>query len=58
MVEHLAGPLVYRARLLLGPAGTPADAEEVAADALVAAWERVAEYDPARGTFRSWVSCS
>lgn len=55
MVEQLAGPLVYLARLLLGPAGTPADAEEVAADALVAAWQRAAEYDPARGTFRSWV---
>ena len=55
MVQRLGGPLLYLARLILGPAGTDADAEEVAADALVAAWQRAAEFEPARGRFRTWV---
>lgn len=55
MVRRLGGPVLYLARLILGPAGTDADAEEVAADALVAAWQRAAEFDPARGRFRTWV---
>ncbi|HEY8394990.1 MAG TPA: sigma-70 family RNA polymerase sigma factor [Thermaerobacter sp.] len=55
MVRLLAGPLLNLARLILGPVGTAADAEEVAADALVAAWRRINEFDPSRGRFRSWV---
>lgn len=55
MVRLLAGPLLYLARLILGPVGTAADAEEVAADALVAAWRRINEFDPSRGHFRTWV---
>ncbi|QIA27551.1 sigma-70 family RNA polymerase sigma factor [Thermaerobacter sp. PB12/4term] len=55
MVRRLGGAVLYLARLILGPAGTDADAEEVAADALVAAWQRAAEFDPARGRFRTWV---
>ncbi|QBS36542.1 hypothetical protein E1B22_00035 [Thermaerobacter sp. FW80] len=55
MVRRLGESVLYLARLILGPAGTDADAEEVAADALVAAWQRAAEFDPARGRFRTWV---
>jgi RNA polymerase sigma-70 factor (ECF subfamily) len=47
---------VYRiAGLVLGQLGNPQDVEEAAGDAFAAVWERAAEYDPQRSTFKNWV---
>ncbi len=42
-------------RLAYGLLGEPADAEEVAQDALAYALTRIARYDPQRGSFVTWL---
>lgn len=41
-------------RILAG-FGTPEDVEECASDVFVEAWNRIREYDDARGTMRTWL---
>ncbi|MCC3376752.1 sigma-70 family RNA polymerase sigma factor [Cohnella sp. REN36] len=50
------GADVYRlvGRVLQG-AGSKEDVEECASDVYVGAWRRIAEYDAARGTLRTWL---
>lgn len=52
----LLGHKAYRvAQMALGSIGSAQDVEEVVSDALAAAWERVAEFDPSRSTLTNWV---
>jgi RNA polymerase sigma factor, sigma-70 family len=55
LVDLVAHKAYRLARMVLGGLGTEQDAEEVVSDALAAAWERVAEFDPARSTLTNWV---
>lgn len=41
--------------LILGRVGSPEDVEEAVADVFARAWDRAAEFDPARTTLRSWL---
>lgn len=58
-LDALAGALAHRlyrlAEMALGGLGSAQDAEEVVSDALAAAWERAAEFDPQRSTLANWV---
>lgn len=50
------GHKVYRlVQLVMGGLGNQQDVEEVVSDALVAAWARASEFDPARSTLTNWV---
>lgn len=52
----LMGHKAYRlAQLALGGTGTEQDVEEVVSDALVAAWNRAAEFDPSRSSLTNWI---
>lgn len=52
----LLGHKAYRlAQLVLGGVGADEDVEEVVSDALVAAWNRAAEFDPSRSTLTNWL---
>ncbi len=42
-------------RWALGRVADPRDAEEVVAEALVRAWQKYDQYDPRRGSERSWI---
>lgn len=52
----LVGHQAYRvAQLALAGVGNEQDIEEAVSDALAAAWERAAEFDPQRSTLTNWV---
>lgn len=52
----LLGHKAYRlAQMILGGLGSAQDVEEVVSDALVAAWNRAAEFDPERSTLTNWL---
>ncbi|WP_374712273.1 RNA polymerase sigma factor [Symbiobacterium terraclitae] len=52
----LVGHKAYRlAQMALGGLGNEQDVEEVVSDALAAAWERAASFDPSRSTLTNWV---
>jgi RNA polymerase sigma-70 factor (ECF subfamily) len=55
LVSSCAGHVLHLVKMILGGAGFPEDAEEVAADAFARVWQRRAEYDPDRASLRSWV---
>lgn len=55
LADGLAHKLYRLAELALGGLGTAQDVEEVVSDALAAAWERAAEFDPERSTLANWV---
>lgn len=52
----LLGHKSYRlAQMILGGLGNEQDVEEVVSDALVAAWNRAAEFNPERSTLTNWL---
>lgn len=55
LVAAFSGPMHYLAVMILGQVGTAEDAEEAVADALTAAWDRAAEFDPTRTSLKSWL---
>lgn len=55
LIAEFSGPVLHLAGLILGQTGRPEDAEEVAADAFAAAWDRIGEFDPRRTNLKSWL---
>ncbi len=52
--QHEPAVSALVARILAG-VGTSEDIEECVSDVFVAAWQGVADYDPTRGTVRTWL---
>lgn len=55
LVDAYADPVYRLVRRILAGAGRPEDVEECANDVFVAAWERIARFDPARAPLRTWL---
>lgn len=55
LVAAYGGYIDQLARVILGGLGTAEDAEEIASDALVSAWERAAQYEPTRTPLKTWL---
>lgn len=55
LVAAYGGAMQRLAVMILGQVGTAEDAEEAVSDAIAAAWERAAEYEPTRTSLRSWL---
>jgi RNA polymerase sigma-70 factor (ECF subfamily) len=55
-IIDLYGDSVYRlVARILGELGSTCDVEECCSDTFVSAWEQRAQYDPSRGSLRTWV---
>lgn len=56
LVIEKYGQTVYAlSSRILSNLGQEDDVEECVSDAFLAVWERIGEYDPARGSFRTWI---
>lgn len=55
LVAAFSGPMYHLAQMILGQVGAAEDAEEAVSDAIAAAWERTAEFDPDRTSLKSWL---
>jgi RNA polymerase sigma-70 factor (ECF subfamily) len=56
LIARYSRELTYFVRTVLDGVGTAQDAEECISDLFVAAWEEVKGFDPARGSFRTWLT--
>lgn len=55
LIDLVGGQVVHLARLILGEAGRPEDAEEIASDVFCRVWQQIDDYNPGRTSLRSWV---
>lgn len=55
LIDLVGGQVVHLARLILGAAGRPEDAEEIASDVFCRVWQQIDDYNPRRTSLRSWV---
>lgn len=55
LIAQMSGPVLHLVGMILGSLGRPEDVEEAAADVFTAVWQRIHQFDPARGSFRNWV---
>lgn len=55
LTDRHGAQIYHLARRIIGAAGSEQDSEEVAADAVAAAWQRAAEFDPKRSSLGSWM---
>jgi RNA polymerase sigma factor (sigma-70 family) len=56
LIARYSRELTYFVRTVLDGVGTVQDAEECINDLFVAAWEEIDGFDPARGSFRTWLT--
>jgi RNA polymerase sigma-70 factor (ECF subfamily) len=56
LIRHHSREITYFIRTVLERVGTPQDAEECANDLFVAVWQEIGEFDPARGSLRTWLT--
>ena len=56
LVARYSRELTYFVRSLLGGVATAQDVEECVSDVFVVAWKEAGDFDPARGTFRTWLT--
>lgn len=56
LIARYSRELTYFVRTVLDGVGTAQDAEECVNDLFVAAWEEIDGFDPARGSFRTWLT--
>lgn len=55
LVSQFIKPVHRLAALIIGETGSAQDVEEVTADAIRGAWERIGEFDPLRTTLLNWL---
>lgn len=55
IIAEYTRPIFGLVATILRGIGTPQDIEECVSDVFVALWNRIDQYDEARGTFRTWL---
>ncbi len=56
LIARYSREIAYFVRIVMDGVGTAQDAEECVSDLFIAAWEEADTFDPARGSFRTWLT--